>query len=121
MVLPLLRRLVFRVPSYEESILKVCRSSIKKAIQNLPLPNTLITWYMSALTIISDPSPAAKDAVRTSTASKAPRTVCNILNRVLTNDDTSLSDISGVPFTKLHYTPRVESILTCARRGASKL
>ena len=34
----LLRRLVFRVPSYEDSILKACRSSIKRTIQALPLP-----------------------------------------------------------------------------------
>ena len=93
-----------------------CRSSIKKAIQNLPLPSTLVTWYVSVLTIISDPSPAAKDAVRTATASKAPKTVCHILEQVLTNDDAPLSEISGVPFTKLHHTPHVENILTCARR-----
>ena len=36
--LPLLRRLLFRVPSYEDSILKACRSSIKRTIQALPLP-----------------------------------------------------------------------------------
>ena len=101
--LPLLRRIVITVPTYDTHIIASCRHAIKNMIHTLPIPKTLQDWYTIVLTIISEPSPPITRAVDSGTRTTVPALVVGVLRGTVGGEVTKTCTHSGVPCSRLNY------------------
>ena len=78
--IPLSRRLLIRIPCYDEQVIKQVQYTLKRSLFCTSLPLVVSTWYAQALTVLPDSADSVAAATRPMTRPNTPLRVARLLS-----------------------------------------